>query len=71
MNLKDISNYEDSYQVSECGKVLSKDRPQGNRVIKSKEMALVSNGTGYLQVTLNRDSQRKKNIYSQACMGNF
>lgn len=60
MQFKDIKNYEDSYCVSEFGRVFSKDRFQGNRVIKSKEMSLVSNGTGYLQVTLNRNYKRKK-----------
>lgn len=60
MNFKGIAGYESSYQVSDCGKVFSKDRPQGNRTLKAKEMALVSNGTGYLQVTLNKNNKRKK-----------
>lgn len=60
MEFKDIQSYEDMYHITKCGRVFSKDRFSVNRIIKAKEMSLVSNGTGYLQVTLNKDSKRKK-----------
>jgi hypothetical protein len=60
MNFRDVINYENYYKVSDCGVVFSKDRVQGNRTIKARKMALVSNGTGYLQVTLNLNNTRKK-----------
>lgn len=57
MYLKDSAFLPEAYQISECGRVFSKDRTilQSNGVvlnIKSKEMSLCLHKTGYYRVRL-------------------
>lgn len=65
---KDIKCYEDIYQISNQGRVRSKDRRVVNhqngttRLVQGTQMSPWDNGNGYLVVSLN-DKREKKNFY--------
>lgn len=57
---KDIKNYEDYYYLTIYGEIFSKDRVINGRLISSKKMSAVDNGTGYKQVNLSKNGKTKK-----------
>ena len=57
---EDLKGYEDSYQISDSGRVFTKRRLDGNRIIYGRELSPVLTSDGYLKVTLTKNSESKK-----------
>lgn len=57
---EDLIGYEDSYQISDQGRVFTKRRLDGNRIIYGKELRPVLTKDGYLKVSLCKDSVETK-----------
>lgn len=57
---EDLIGYEDSYQISDSGRVFTKRRLDGNRIIYGRELIPTITSDGYLKVTLTKDSVSKK-----------
>lgn len=61
---KDIKNYEDYYQISNLGRIKSKDRisrnGKGKYIIKGKLLKNADNGLGYKSVYLRKNGISKK-----------
>ena len=57
---EDLKGYEDSYQISEFGRIFSKRRLVGNRIIFGREIAQEITKDGYLKVTLCKNGIQKK-----------
>ena len=60
---KDINGYEKYYQISNLGRVRSKDRltnsHSGKRLIRGRILSAAPNGSGYMRVLLYKDNMRK------------
>lgn len=57
---EDLKGYEESYQISDQGRVFTKRRLDGNRIIYGKELHPVITKDGYLKVGLCKDSIVKR-----------
>lgn len=57
---RDIKGYEDSYQISNNGRVFSKRRLIDNKIVYGKELIPQLTKDGYLKVTLSKNSISKK-----------
>lgn len=60
---EDLKGYEDSYQISDSGRVFTKRRLDGNRIIYGRELSPVLTSDGYLKVTLTKILKVKSSIY--------
>ena len=56
---EDIKGYEESYQVSNQGRVFTKRRLDGNRIIYGRELVPIITKDGYLKVKLTKNSESK------------
>lgn len=57
---EDLTGYEESYQISDKGRVFSKRRLDGNRIIYGKELHPTITQDGYLKIGLTKDGETKK-----------
>ena len=57
---EDLKGYEDSYQISDSGRVFTKRRLIGNQIYYGKELVPQLTEDGYLKVTLSKNSKCKK-----------
>ena len=57
---EDLKGYEDSYQISDSGRVFTKRRLIGNQIHYGKELVPQLTYDGYLKVTLSKDGVSKK-----------
>ncbi len=57
---EDLIGYENSYKISDKGRIFTKRRLDGNRIIYGKELHPQVTEDGYLKVSLTKDSVSKK-----------
>ena len=57
---EDLKGYEDTYQISEFGRIFSKRRLVGNKIIFGRELEPQLTSDGYLKVTLSKDGTSKR-----------
>ena len=57
---EDLKGYEDTYQISEFGRIFSKRRLVGNKIIFGRELEPQLTSDGYLKVTLSKDRTSKR-----------
>lgn len=57
---EDLKGYEDSYQISDSGRIFTKRRLVGNQIYYGKELVPQLTHDGYLKVTLSRGGDSKK-----------
>lgn len=57
---EDLKGYEDSYQISDSGRIFTKRRLIGNQIYYGKELIPQLTSDGYLKVTLSRNCKSKK-----------
>lgn len=57
---EDLKGYEESYQISDQGRIFTKRRLDGNRIIYGRELHPVITSDGYLKVALTKNSETKK-----------
>ena len=57
---EDLKGYEDTYQISEFGRIFSKRRLVGNKIIFGREIEPQLTSDGYLKVTLSKDGTSKR-----------
>lgn len=57
---EDLKGYEDSYQISDFGRVFTKRRLIGNQIYYGKELIPQLTSDGYLKVTLSKNGESKK-----------
>lgn len=57
---EDLKGYEDSYQISDSGRVFTKRRLIGNQIYYGRELIPQLTNDGYLKVTLSRGSKCRK-----------
>lgn len=57
---EDLKGYEDSYQISDFGRIFTKRRLIGNQILYGKELVPQLTDDGYLKVTLSRNGESKK-----------
>jgi len=68
---KDLKNYEQSYQISAQGRVFSKRRLDGNRIIYGRELVPRITKDGYMKVTLCKDGIQKSYFIHRLVALNF
>ena len=59
-NIKDLKGYENSYQISDSGRIFTKRRLIGNQIYYGKELVPQLTQDGYLKVTLSKNGDCKK-----------
>ena len=57
---EDLIGYEDSYQISDKGRIFTKRRLDGNRIIYGRELHPLITQDGYLKVGLTKNGETKK-----------
>lgn len=57
---EDLKGYEDSYQISNSGRIFTKRRLIGNQIYYGKELVPQLTKDGYLKVTLSKEGCSKK-----------
>lgn len=57
---EDLKGYEDSYQISDSGRIFTKRRLIGNQIYYGKELVPQLTSDGYLKVTLSKNCKSKK-----------
>lgn len=57
---EDLKGYEESYQISNQGRIFTKRRLDGNRIIYGRELHPIITSDGYLKVDLTKNSETKK-----------
>lgn len=57
---EDLKGYEDSYQISDSGRIFTKRRLIGNQIYYGKELVPQLTQDGYLKVTLSKNGDCKK-----------
>ena len=57
---EDLIGYEESYQISDKGRIFTKRRLDGNRIIYGKELHPTITQDGYLKVGLTRNGETKR-----------
>ena len=57
---EDLKGYEDSYQISDSGRIFTKRRLIGNQIYYGKELIPQLTSDGYLKVTLSNNCKSKK-----------
>lgn len=57
---EDLKGYEDSYQISDCGRIFTKRRLVGNKICYGRELIPQLTDDGYLKVSLNKNGESKK-----------
>lgn len=57
---EDLKEYEDSYQISDFGRIFTKRRLIGNQIHYGKELVPQITSDGYLKVTLSKNGISKK-----------
>ena len=57
---EDLKGYEDSYQISDFGRIFTKRRLVGNQIYYGKELVPQLTNDGYLKVTLCKNGESKK-----------
>lgn len=57
---EDLKGYEDSYQISDSGRIFTKRRLIGNQIHYGKELVPQLTQDGYLKVTLSKNGECKK-----------
>ena len=57
---EDLKGYEDSYQISDFGRIFTKRRLIGNKIYYGKELVPQLTNDGYLKVTLCKNGKSKK-----------
>lgn len=57
---EDLKNYEDSYQISDSGRIFTKRRLVGNQIHYGRELVPQLTKDGYLKVSLSKDTTYKK-----------
>lgn len=57
---EDLTGYEESYQISDQGRIFTKRRLDGNRIIYGKELRPSITKDGYLKISLYKDSIEKR-----------
>lgn len=56
---EDLKGYEESYQISDQGRIFTKRRLDGNRIIYGRELHPRITSDGYLKVSLTKNSMSK------------
>ena len=65
---EDLKGYENSYQISDSGRVFTKRRLIGNQIYYGKELTPQLTSDGYLKITLsNKVSLMKFNATDEEC----
>ena len=57
---EDLKGYENSYQISDSGRVFTKRRLIGNQIYYGKELTPQLTSDGYLKITLSKNGKSKK-----------
>ena len=57
---EDLKGYEDSYQISDSGRIFTKRRLVGNQIYYGRELVPQLTSDGYLKVTLSKNCESKK-----------
>lgn len=57
---EDLKGYEESYQISDFGRVFTKRRLVGNQIYYGRELAPQVTKDGYLKVTLTKNGESRK-----------
>lgn len=57
---EDLKGYEDSYQISDSGRIFTKRRLVGNQIYYGRELIPQLTNDGYLKVTLSKNGECKK-----------
>ena len=57
---EDLKGYEDSYQISDSGRIFTKRRPIENQIYYGNELVPQLTSDGYLKVTLSKNCKSKK-----------
>lgn len=57
---EDLAGYEESYQISDQGRIFTKRRLNGNQIIYGRELRPTITEDGYLKVGLTRNGETKK-----------
>lgn len=57
---EDLKGYEDSYQISDSGRIFTKRRLIGNKIYYGRELIPQLTSDGYLKITLSKNGKCKK-----------